>query len=133
GDQTKYTGSSWTSSNFIDPLALLNSNPRTPAGTNSNTGLRGSTTRLANAIAAGVPANFFIANTDVSSANVTTNQSKTKYNSIQLQFRRRLSQGLQFDTNYVFGKAYATTFYSFLVDRVYLRNTGTEGDVTHGF
>ena len=85
-----------------------------------------------NAIAAGLPRNFFLANPDArAGANTTGNGGFTSFNGLQTQYRRRLSDGLQFDVNYAFGKAMESRFYSFRVPRVDQRNTGGEGDVTH--
>ncbi len=134
GDQTLYTSGNWTSSNFINPLSKYDSNPFTPAGTNSNTGLAGNPTRQANAIRAGLPANFFRVNPDMlGGANATGNRGSSEYNAMQLQFRRRLTAGFQFDANYTYGRGTLSQHYSFRVPRVQLRATGGEGDVTHGF
>ena len=131
GDTSKYTSSNWSNSNFVNPLAYYNSNPFTPAGTNSNTGLSGDPARRAFAAAAGLPANLFIANPDLQGgANVTGNGGFTRYNSLQTQFRRRLSNGLQFDANYSFGRAWTSSRYSFRVPRKETQQTGTGGDVT---
>ena len=90
----------------MNALSRFNPNPFTPAGTNSNTGLQGTAGRRTNAVAAGLPRNFFCANPDaLGGANVTGNGGFTRYNGLQMQFRRRLSNGLQFDTNYAYGKA----------------------------
>jgi carboxypeptidase family protein len=132
-DASRYTSSNWTSNNFINPLGRFDSNPFTPAGTNQNTGLAGNPTRQANAIAAGLPANFFRANPDMlGGANATGNRGFSSYNSVQFQYRRRLSDGLQFDANYSYGKGYLSEHFSFRVPRLSTRATGGEGDVTHG-
>jgi hypothetical protein len=129
-----YNSSSWTSSNFINPLSQYDSDPFTPAGTNSNSGLAGNPTRQANSIRAGLPANFFRVNPDMlGGANATGNRGSSAYNAIQFQFRRRLSGGLQFDANYAYGKGSLSEHFSFRVPRVQLRATGGEGDVTHAF
>ena len=134
GDQTQYSSGNWTSSNFINPLSRYDSNPFTPAGTNANTGLAGNPTRQANAIRAGFPANFFRVNPDMlGGANATGNRGSSEYNAMQLQFRRRLTAGFQFDANYTYGRGTLSQHYSFRVPRVQLRATGGEGDVTHGF
>ena len=134
GDPTLYTTGSWTNSNFIDPLSKFDSNPFTPAGTNSNTGLAGSPTRQANAIRAGLPANFFRVNPDMlGGANATGNRGSSAYNAVQLQFRRRLTAGFQFDANYSYGRGTLSEHFSFRVPREQLRAVGGEGDVTHGF
>jgi hypothetical protein len=129
-----YNSANWTSSSFVNPLGLYNSNPFTPAGTNSTTSLSGDPARQANGIAAGLPANFFRANPDMlGGANATGNRGFTTYNAMQLQFRRRLSGGFQFDANYVLGNSFESTHYSFRVPRILTRVSGGEGDVTHAF
>jgi hypothetical protein len=81
-----------------------------------------------------LPANFFRVNPDMlGGANATGNRGFTSYNALQLQFRRRLSDGLQFDANYTMGRGYDSTHYSFRVPRVSIRTTGGEGDVSHAF
>ena len=135
GDVAAYSrtgGNNFTSSNFINALAKFNPNPFTPAGTNSNTGLAGNPARQTNAINAGLPANFFRANPDaLGGANVTGNGGYTKYNAMQVEYVRRLSGGLQLNSNYTFGRGYNSTRYSFRVPRILTRDGGTEGDVEH--
>src|SRR5262249_33998402 len=58
---------------------------------------------------------------------------KAKYNSLQIQLRRRYTQGLQFDTSYVFGHAYISDWESFRLGQFYIRDAGDPGDVTHQF
>jgi hypothetical protein len=133
GNAALYTGNNWTNSNFVNPLGIHTSNPFTPAGTGSNGGLAGDPVRQANSIKAGLPANFFRVNPDMlGGANATGNRGFSKYNSIQLQYRRRLSGGLQFDANYTLGRGYDSDHFSFRVPRLFTRVTGGEGDVTHG-
>jgi len=133
-DPARYTSASFASSDFVNPLSRYAPNPFTHAGTNANAGLNGSATRRANAIAAGLPANFFVANPNaLGGANVTGNGGYTKYNGLQVQFRRRLSGGLQFDANYSTGRGYQSSRYSFRVPRELTRDTGGEGDVTHAW
>jgi hypothetical protein len=132
GDASRYTSSNFTSSSFVNALAIYGGSPFTPAGTSSTTGLAGDPTRQANSITAGLPANFFRVNPDMlNGANATGNGGFTKYNSMQVEFRRRLSAGLQFDANYTFGGGYGSSRYSFRVPRKLTRTTGGEGDVTH--
>jgi hypothetical protein len=135
GDVSAYSrtgGTNFTSSNFVNSLARFNPNPFTPAGTNSNTGLAGNPARQANAINAGLPANFFRANPDaLGGANVTGNGGYTKYNAMQVEYVRRLSGGLQLNSNYTFGRGYNSSRYSFRVPRILTRDSGTEGDVEH--
>jgi hypothetical protein len=129
-----YNSSSWRSSSFINPLGRFDGDPFTPAGTSASSGLAGDPTRQANSIRAGLPANFFRVNPDMlGGAEATGNRGFTSYNALQLQYRRRLSEGVQFDANYAFSKGYDSTHYSFRVPRLSTRTAGGEGDVTHAF
>jgi hypothetical protein len=102
------------------------------AGSGS-TGLNGTAAFRANAAAAGLQRNFWVANPDaLGGAIVKGNGGYTSYNAMQLTFRRRLSAGLQFDANYNLGRAYESSRYSFRVDDKVTRQTGTPGDVSHG-
>jgi hypothetical protein len=112
-DTTKYTGTGWTNTTLVSYLYPLNPNVLSAA---SN--LRGNATYKANALAAGLVPNFFVANPDVSSAYVQTNGASTSYNGIQLIARRRFSAGLQVDANYSFGVGNQGVFYSFHVPYV---------------
>lgn len=123
----------WSSSNFVNALIKVNPNPFTPAGLSSTTGLDGDATRRANALAAGLPRNFFRANPDVNAANVTGYGGYTKYNSLQMELRRRLSDGFQLSANYTLGRAYSSNRFSFRVPREVSRTAGTVGDVEHAF
>jgi hypothetical protein len=129
-----YTSTLFANTNWTNPLAFRAPNPYTPAGTNANTGLDGDATRRANAINAGLPANFFRANPDLlGGANITGNGGYTRYDSMQIDFRKRLSGGLQLDANYVYGNAYASSRLSFREARVKRLDTGTPGGITHAF
>jgi hypothetical protein len=131
GDTTKYTGGSWTSTDFTNPLARFNPNPFTPAGTNANTGLDGDQTRRNNAIAAGLPANFFRLNPDVSEAIIESNSGYTRYDSVQMELTKRLSHGFLLQGSYVFGNSYTSSRYSLKAPRIKTLQTGAEGGVTH--
>lgn len=53
----------------------------------------------------GIPANFFVANPNAAFAVLLGNDSSSNYHALQIEFRRRFSQGLQFQANYTFSKA----------------------------
>ena len=53
----------------------------------------------------GIPANFFVANPNALAARLLTNDSKSNYNSLQVELRRRFSAGLLFQADYTFSKA----------------------------
>jgi len=83
---------------------------------------------------AGMPANYFVANPEnLTNARVTTNLTDTKYDSLQTEFRKRLSAGLQLQASYVFGHGFNTTFLGFRTGNVMRRNAGDPGDITHQF
>jgi hypothetical protein len=127
-----YSSANFTSTTFTNQLVRHNPQPITFVNNMlNNAGLR------ANAAAAGIPANWFLANPDLQGgADLTTNFGKTRYHSLQLELRRRLSQGLQFQTNYVFGNMLVTddnTPFSWRLPVIMRRDTGNPGDITHVF
>jgi len=132
GDAARYTSTSFSSPNFVNPLARFRPDPFVPAGTNSNSGLDGNPTRRANAVAAGLPRNFFRVNPDLlGGADITGNGGYTRYHSLQIDLKKRLSHGLQFQTSYVWGRALATNWYGFRKDYRESLDAGDEGGVTH--
>jgi hypothetical protein len=131
GNTTAYNGANWTNSTFLGFLAPLNPQPFNFANAGNN-GLLGTAGFRANAAAAGIPANYFVANPEnLGGARVTTNLDKTQYDSIQTEFRRRLSGGLQFQASYVFGHGLNSQFLSLRKPLLMRRNAGDPGDITH--
>jgi hypothetical protein len=142
GDASKYTGANWTNSSFLGYLAAQNPNPfgfmcNNAGGCTTATltnGFIGQTAFRNNAAAAGLPVNFFVANPDViGGANLTTNSGGTRSNSVQFEFRKRLSQGFQLNTSYVWGQAYIAQRYGFSKPTVDLLQVGQIGGVQHAF
>jgi hypothetical protein len=132
GDASRYTGASWTSTNFTNALAINRPTPFTPAGTNATTGLDGDPGRRTNARNAGLAPNFFRANPDLlGGAFILQNDGFTSYNALELALRRQYSNGFYFETNYAFSKSYASNRYTLRKDPVSSLNTGDEGGVTH--
>jgi hypothetical protein len=75
-----------------------------------------------------------VANPDLlGGAFMTTNIGESKYDSMQVELRRRYAQGLQFQASYVLGRGYVTTWESFRRDPQWIRDAGTPGDVSHQF
>jgi len=99
-----YTSANFTNSAWYNQLAIFNATIGTMAGTGTS-GLQNATF-AANATAAGLPANFFIANPSVfqGSANIRANGGTTRYDAVQIELGRRLSQGLLLQGSYVFGR-----------------------------
>ncbi|HEY2433308.1 MAG TPA: TonB-dependent receptor [Vicinamibacterales bacterium] len=133
GNPAAYTSANFASTTFLAFLAANNPNPFGFASTNTTSGFAGSTTFRANGLTAGIPANYFQANPDVTNANVQGNRDSTYYNGLQTEFRRRFSQGLQFQVSYSLDHAWATTYLGFVNGAVYRRPTGNEGDLTHQY
>ncbi|HEY0876750.1 MAG TPA: TonB-dependent receptor [Vicinamibacterales bacterium] len=124
-----YGSSNFSSSTFVNELAMFNPDPHGMANS-----LDSAASRRANAIEAGLPANFLVANPNyLGGAEIVGNGGYTKYNSMQLELRKRLSAGLQFNASYVFGKAYTSSRYSLRTPRVKTMDGGTEGGVVHAF
>jgi hypothetical protein len=98
-----YTSANYTSSNWYNQLAIYNPNLTGIAGTGTS-GLQNSS-RQANAVAAGLPANFFQVSPDVyqSGSWLKTMGGRTMYNSLQLEVRRRMSNGLMLSGSYGYG------------------------------
>lgn len=57
-------------------------------------------------VAVGLPANFFVANPNAAFANILTNDSSSNYNAMQIEVRKRFSNGLQFQLDYTWSKAF---------------------------
>ena len=124
-----YGSSNFTSSTFVNPLAKFNPAP----GTFANA-LDADEGRRDNALRAGLPANFLVANPDyLGGADVVANGGGTRYHSAQFELRKRLSHGLQFNASYVFGRAMILQRDSFRSGWKQVLDTGTEGNVTHAF
>src|SRR5262249_33517980 len=110
-----YAGGDWTNPTNLNFLAVRHPKPVGFPHTNS-TRLLGSAAFRANALAAGLPANYFVVNPNLlGGANVTTNIGQTRYNSMQFELKRRYAQGLQFQSSYVFGHGYILDWESFRV------------------
>lgn len=92
--------SAWQSSGFIANLSDNN------VGSFAST-LAFSNTYKANRqnAALGIPANFFVANPNAAGVTILSNDSSSNYHSMQIEFRRRFADGLQFQGDYTWSKA----------------------------
>jgi hypothetical protein len=124
-----YTSANFTNNTFLTPLAKYNPNPFGFANSlYADAGLR------ANAAGNSIPANFFLANPDLQGGlNMTTNIGKSNYHALQLELRRRLAQGLQFNSSYAFGNQQVHSWRSHRRDVFMVRDAGDPGDITHVF
>lgn len=129
GDPARYSSSNFASSTFVNPLATFSPQPFAMANELDN-----SSSRRDNAIQAGLPVNFFVANPDrLGGAEVAGNGGFTNFHSLQLELRRRMADGFQFQSSYAFGRVYNGDFFSFRRPWMTSRDTGSEGEVTHAF
>ncbi|HSC25743.1 MAG TPA: TonB-dependent receptor [Vicinamibacterales bacterium] len=128
-DPASYTSSNFTNNTFLNPLATFNPNPFSFA---SN--LYDNATRRTNATNAGIPINFFLANpAQQGGAQLTTNIGKSDYHSLQLELRRRLANGLQVNSSYVFGNMKVSQWETHRRPIFMVRDAGDPGDITHVF
>lgn len=91
----RYTSADFRNSAWTSHLGYYEPDPDDAANDlHANPGFR------ANALTAGLPANFFEMNPAVSQANITRSVNGTRYHSMQVELRRRLSRGLLVSANY---------------------------------
>jgi hypothetical protein len=136
-DPARYTSTLFSNATFVNPLALNNPNlccSTAAANPSFAFSLHNDATRRANALRAGLPANFFLTNPDLrGGVNFTGNGGYTRYDSLQVEFRRRLSQGLLIQSNYTWAKAFSSSRYSFRAPRVNTPDDGSPGYIAHAF
>jgi len=94
-----YTASQYTNATFLNRLSVFEPSL---LGNNGLLAALDTTAFRANALAAGLPANFFVMNPNAGGANIMEDEGGTKYNSLQIELRRRLSKGLLVSTNYTY-------------------------------
>jgi hypothetical protein len=121
------TGNAYTNSAFLTNLRDNN------VGGFANT-LAFSSTYRANreSVALGLPGNFFVANPNAFFVNVLANDAMSNYHAMEIELRRRFSNGLQFQADYTWSKAMGNATdaqgnnQSDLVSRLTLRNPGAD-------
>ena len=84
-----------------------------PAPSSLASSLRGDANWRANALKAGLPANFFRLNETVNGAYIYQNGGWSKYDSMVVEVRRRMSKGLMVQANYVWAKGFDSARLSF--------------------
>ena len=108
-DPQRYAAANFTNANLV---TLLSRNAPNVTGFVNSGAFEFNSVRRANAIANGLPANFFRVNPAVNMANILSDDARTWYDSAVLEFRRRLSEGLRVQASYVFSKAQSNAFAS---------------------
>ena len=121
-----YTNAAWTNSTFLGRFATYSPDVIGSATTDLQT-----TARIQNALNAGLAPNFFRMNPTIgtNAANLRVSENKSRYDSVVLQLRRRLSQGLLFDINYTRSWRASTTLETLQRDRFWVEG----GGVPHAF
>jgi hypothetical protein len=127
GNPAAYTGGAQTWSNSTIAGRLVHTNPvpnfvasttatsTAATGRNSNAAgdLDNNPTFRNNAIAAGLPANFFVVNPNADVVDVRDSGDFSTYHALQLELRRRLSNGLAFNASYQYAIEGTATFLGF--------------------
>lgn len=115
---------------FTNSSRVNNLNKYSPSAVTFASNLESDAIRRANALAAGLPANFFMVNPAVrGGAIIYQNGGWSKYDSMQVELRRRLSKGLMVQANYTFAKSFSSSMLSFRRPRV----TTLGGTLPHAF
>jgi hypothetical protein len=126
GNAALYTSGNFTSGTYVNALDPRNSNVFTFANALDSSG-----TNRSRALAAGLPANFLVVNPNkLGGAEIQSNRGFTRYNSLQIELRRRMANGFQLNASYVYGRAWGSSFYSLRVPGKLSLDDGSEGGVT---
>lgn len=127
GNAASYTSALFQDTAFVNDLARFYPQPRASADR-----MDADSTRIANALRAGLPANFLVANPDLlGGAEVFGNGGDNRYHGLQLKLTKRYSNGLAMQANYAFGNAWETGMFSFRKPTKRRINGGEEGSITH--
>ena len=110
----------YAAANFANTTLVANLSRNAPSiiGFGSGTNFENNAARRANAVANGRPSNFFYVNPATPTAPTTggafvvDNSTKTWYDSGVIEVRRRLSDGIRLQANYVWSKAQSDAFQS---------------------
>jgi hypothetical protein len=105
----------YAAANFTNATLLTQLSRVAPSvlGFVGSTAFEADAARRANAIANGLPANFFRVNPAVpAGAFMLSSDARTWYDSGVIEYRRRMSRGLMVQANYVFSKAMSNAFAS---------------------
>jgi hypothetical protein len=116
----------WANATIAGRLAAPNPNPNSAAGD-----LDGNVTRSTQAQRLGYPANFFALNPAMRDVNVTDSGAFSRYNALQIELRRRLSQGFSANINYQYAFAYSSSFDGFSFGRAWTDGSISGNDIRH--
>jgi len=113
-----YTATQYTNLAFIDRFDPLDPLVLSAASALDTTAFR------VNGIAAGYPVNFWVMNPSTSGSWIVQDREGTRYNSLQVDLRRRLSRGLLVSANYTYGIRKSLVNNSIRFDRMEVDSTG---------
>jgi hypothetical protein len=122
GNAARYTSTLFTNTAWTGHLGEFEPDPVDAAND-----LWNNAGRRTNAAAAGIPLNHFVLNPHVDDAVITKSLAGSRYHSLQVELRRRLSRGLVLSGSYAFQKRFGSSLETLRRDRVYLRSA----DVPH--
>jgi hypothetical protein len=139
-----YTGgaATWTNPTLAQRLVHTNPNPNFVSATtvsaseatirNSNAAgdLDNNLTFRTNALAAGLPANFFVVNPHADVVSVRDSGAFSTYYALQLELRRRLSRGLSFNGSYQYALEEGSAFLGFHFGRA---SNPSNSSIRHAF
>lgn len=108
-----YSGTTWRSTALTGDMARTNPQPF-----NSAADLDGDVNRRNAAIAAGLPANFFVLNPHIDDVNVRDSGAFSDYHALQVELRRRLSRGFTINASYQYAIEGTSAFLGFRYGRV---------------
>ncbi|HEX6163423.1 MAG TPA: TonB-dependent receptor [Vicinamibacterales bacterium] len=137
-----YTGGAqtWTNTTIAGRLVHTNPNPNfvsattatSSAATNRNANAAGdldnNLTFRNNALAAGLPANFFVVNPHADQVSVRDSGAFSSYHAMQVELRRRLSHGLSLNGSYQYALEEGSEFLGFHFGRA---SSKTSGSIRH--
>jgi hypothetical protein len=115
GNSSLYTSGNFTNSDWTGHLSQFEPDPFDAAND-----LWNNQGRRTNAATAGIPANFFVLNPAVDDVNITRAEAGSRYHSLQVDVRRRLSKGLTIQGNYTYAQRWGSSLEDLHRDRIYL-------------
>jgi hypothetical protein len=113
----QYTATQYTNSAFYARLSEIEPNVAGAATALDTAAFR------VNALAAGLAPNFFMMNPSASGTFIVQDREGTRYNSLQMELRRRLSKGLLVSANYTYGIRKSLINESLRLDRLEVDST----------
>jgi hypothetical protein len=114
----RYTASQYSNATFLARFSEIEPTVAAAAAALDTTAFR------VNGLAAGLPANFFVMNPSTSGSWIVQDREGTRYNSLQVDLRRRLSGGLLVSANYTYAVRKTLVNNSIRFDRMEVDNTG---------